>query len=86
MPSCEGVQQYSMLDINQSACVLDNETLHRFQYLLSEVVKLVIDMGTFRLLLLVLLTNGLVTQDGRDLQNQERKAKRFYIFYAVLIK
>jgi cell fate (sporulation/competence/biofilm development) regulator YlbF (YheA/YmcA/DUF963 family) len=47
---------------------------HRLQYLLNKVKKLVLDKVTYQLLMLVVLTNGLVTPGGRNIQDQGRNS------------
>jgi hypothetical protein len=69
-PNFQGRRITILRDLVAKYALLDEKATLRMEYLVDEVKKLVLDTSTFRLLLLTLLTNGLVSLSGRDLQAQ----------------
>jgi hypothetical protein len=65
LPPCHD-RKITILSINKNSALMNTESGSRMKYLLDELRTLVLDEGTFRLLMLVLLTNGLTTTDGRN--------------------
>jgi hypothetical protein len=64
------VKKVTVHEANRNKALMDTAKGQRMQNLLEELNKLVADNGMFPLLVLVLLTNGLVTSDGKNMQDQ----------------
>jgi hypothetical protein len=64
-------RKVTIRDMNKSSAVmLNNPSISRMIHLFSEIGTLVLDKAAFRLLILVLLTNGLVSPRGRAMQSE----------------
>jgi hypothetical protein len=64
LPPCQD-RKITMIGMNKTSALMNTDLSSRMQYLIDELKALVLDSGTYRLLLLVLLTNGLESLDGR---------------------